>query len=141
MTGLVQRRARFARIRQVQHLQAAAQAAHAEGRVNSLENTAAHLSQLCHSLTPTQGSMAAAQLSNAAELAMRLDTVRSSLTDTIVSARATAVESAARRLEARIRQESAERLEERASRALALLRERKQQASAGRRKPAGAHEG
>jgi hypothetical protein len=78
--------------------------------------------------------MVAAQLSNAGELAMRLDTVRNGLTDSIVSARATALESAARRLEARIRQESAERLEERAAKALALLRERKQQASTGRRK-------
>jgi flagellar biosynthesis chaperone FliJ len=132
--GLVQQRARFARIRRVQHLQAAGHAALAEGRASSLEDTAAHLTQLCHSLNPMQGTMAAAQLSNAAELAMRLDTVRNSLTDSIVAARATAVESAARRLEARIRQESAERLEERAARALALLRERKQQASTGRRK-------
>jgi hypothetical protein len=136
VNGLVQRRARFARIRRVQHLQAAGQAAQAEGRAASLEDTAAHLGQLCHSLTPVQGPLVAAQLSNAAELAMRLDKVRNSLTDSIVSARATAVESAARRLEARIRQESAERLEERAARAVALLRERQQQASGGRRKAA-----
>jgi len=134
VSALVHRRARFARIRRVQHLQAAASAAQAEGRASSLENTAAHLTQLCHSLNPAPGPIAASQLSNAGELAMRLDAVRNGLTDSIVSARATAVESAARRLEARIRQESAERLEERAARALALLRERKQQASTGRRK-------
>ena len=134
MSGLVQRRARFARIRRVQHLQAAASAAQADARASSLENTAAHLAQLCHSLSPAPGPIVAAQLSNAGELAMRLDAVRNGLTDSIVSARATALESAARRLEARIRQESAERLEERAARALALLRERKQQASTGRRK-------
>ena len=134
MSVLVERRARFARIRRVQHLQAAAHAAQAEGRANSLENTAAHLTQLCHSLSPAIGTIAAGQLSNAGELAMRLDAVRDGLSDSIVSARATALESAARRLEARIRQESAERLEERAARAIALLRERKLQALTGRRK-------
>jgi hypothetical protein len=134
MSGLLQRRARIARVRRVQHLQAAASAAQAEGRADALENTAAHLTQLCHSLSPTTGPIVAAQLSNAGELAMRLDAVRNGLTDSIVSARATALESAARRLEARIRQESAERLEERAARAVALLRERKQQPSTGRRK-------
>ena len=137
MSALIERRARLARIRRVQHLQAAAQAAQAEGRATSLEDTAAHLAQLCHSLTPDRGAMAAAQLSNAAELAMRLDTVRNGLRDSIVTARATAVESAARRLEARIRQESAERLEERAARALATVNERKLQASGGRRKSSG----
>ena len=78
--------------------------------------------------------MSAAQLSSAAELAMRLDTVRHGLTDSIVAARATALETAARRLEARIRQESAERLEERAATAIALLRDRRQQVSGGRRR-------
>ena len=134
MKRVVERRARFARIRRVQHLQAAATATQAEGRVASLENTAEHLLQLSHSLTPVAGTIAASQLSSAAELAMRLDTVRNGLTDSIVSARATALESAARRLEARIRQESAERLEERAAAAIALLSERKQQSSGGRRK-------
>ncbi|MDB5661788.1 MAG: hypothetical protein JWN59_126, partial [Sphingomonas bacterium] len=74
MNGVVERRARLARIRRVQHLQAAATAAQAEGRATSLEGTAAHLTQLCHSLTPLPGMTSASQLSNAAELAMRLDT-------------------------------------------------------------------
>ncbi len=134
MKGLVQRRARVARVRRVQHLQAAATAAQAEGRAAALEGTAAHLALLRHSLAPAQGMMAAAELSGAAELAMRLDAVRDGLTDSIVSARATALETAARRLEARIRQESAERLEERAAVAIALLRDRRQQAAGGRRR-------
>ena len=134
MKGLVQRRARVARVRRVQHLQAAGIAAQADARASSLENTAEHLAQLRHSLTPAQGAMSASQLSSAAELAMRLDTVRHGLTDSIVAARATALETAARRLEARIRQESADRLEERAATAIALMRDRKQQASGGRRR-------
>lgn len=125
MSALVQRRARLARVRRVQHLHAASQASQAESRAASLQSTADHLAQLAHALTPAPGGLSGAQLGNAAELAMRLDAVRDGMTDTIVAARATALDSAARRLEARIRQESAERLEEQAAHAVALLREQR----------------
>ena len=125
MSAVVQRRQRIARVRRVQHLRAAAQAAQAEGRVTSLESTADHLSQLTLALAPGAGTLSGAQLGNMGELAMRLDTVRHGLTDTIVAARATALEEAAKRLQARILQESAERLEGRASRAVELLREQR----------------
>lgn len=124
MSGGMARRARIARVRRVQHLQAAARAAQAERKADALESTADHLAQLRLVLAPEPGALSGAQLANAAELAMRLDMVRDGLTDAIVAARATALDRAARRLEARIRQESAERLEERARHAVALLRER-----------------
>ena len=125
MSGLVQRRARIARVRRVQHLRAAGDAAQAEGRVTQLESTADHLAQLALALSPERGAWTGGQLGNAAELAMRLDKLRDGMTDSIVAARATALEQAARRLEARVRQESAERLEERATDAVEKMRERR----------------
>ena len=125
MSALLDRRARIARVRRVQHLHAAAEAAQAEGRVASLESTADHLLQLTHALGHAPGGLSGGQLGNAAELAMRLDTVRHGLTGTIVAARSTALAQVARRVEARILQESAERLEERAARAIELVREQR----------------
>ena len=125
MSALLDRRARIARVRRVQHLHAAAEAARAEGRVASLESTADHLAQLTHALAPMPGGLSGGQLGNAAELAMRLDAVRDGMTGTILAARSTALEQVARRVEARIHQESAERLEERAARAAETSREQR----------------
>jgi len=135
MKALVKRRERVVRVRHVQHLQAAAQAAEAQGRVDSLELSAARLAELRGSLGFTPGTFSGAMLSNAGELAMRLDTARHGLTDAIVAARASAAQFAALRLEARIRQESAERLEEQAGIALAEQRERRLDTRRPRRAP------
>lgn len=129
MKALVRRRQRVARVRRVQHLQASAIAAQAEGKAVSLQLSADRLAQLRGSLDLAPGAVSGAALSNAGELAMRLDAVRDGLTDAIVSARVSAARFAALRLEARIRQESAEKLGERASAALDQQRER--QAPAG----------
>lgn len=133
MKGLVQRRARIARVRRVQHLQAAAEAAQAESRVASLESSAARLGELRRSLRTETGATNGALLSNIGELAMRLDSVREGLTDAIVGARASAERFAALRLEARIRQEGAERLGEKAQAALEDLRERRAPTASRRR--------
>jgi hypothetical protein len=125
MKNLVDRRRRVVRVRRVQHLQAAAEAARAEGKVVSLESSAERLAELRESLGFALGMLSGAALSNVGELAMRLDTVRDGLTDAIVSARASAEQFAALRLEARIRQESAEKLGEQARVALAEERERR----------------
>jgi len=132
MKDVIRRRERVARVRRVQHLQAAAQAAQAEGRVASLENSDARLVQLRTSLDLAPGLLSGAALSNVGELAMRLDQAREGLTDAIRSARASALHLAALRLEARIRQESAERLGEQAQAAFDEARERR--ASGGRRR-------
>jgi hypothetical protein len=125
MKALVDRRRRIVRVRRVQHLQASAEAARAEGKVASLETSAERLVELRMSLGLAPGTVNGAALSNVGELAMRLDTVRDGLTDAIVSARASAEQFAALRLEARIRQESAEKLGEQAQAALVEERERR----------------
>lgn len=134
MRGLVERRHRIVRVRRVQHLQAAAAAARAEGKVVSLETSAERLVELRMSLGLAPGTVNGAALSNVGELAMRLDTVRDGLTDAIVSARASADQFAALRLEARIRQESAEKLGEQAQAALVEERERRAPRG-GKRRP------
>ncbi|HWL47578.1 MAG TPA: hypothetical protein VNQ31_07665 [Sphingomonadaceae bacterium] len=133
MTSLVDRRRRIVRVRRVQHLQAAAEAARAEGKVVSLEASAARLAALRMSLGLAPGTVSGAALSNVGELAMRLDSVREGLTDAIVSARASAEQFAALRLEARIRQESAEKLGEQAEAALIEQRERRAPGGSRRR--------
>jgi len=125
VSAAIERRARIARVRRVQHLQAAADAARADGRVQHLENTADHLAQLTRALSPGPGALSGAALGNAAELAARLDTVRHGLAGPIADARSAALAGAMRRMEARIAQETAERLETRAHEAAALLRERR----------------
>ncbi|RJF93223.1 hypothetical protein [Sphingomonas cavernae] len=125
MKQVVKRRARIARVRRAQHLQASAHAQMAENRVMTLESQAGHLIRLASDLDATPGDATGAALANAGELAQRLRAARDGLTDAIVGARATALERAARRMEARIKQESAERLDQRARTALAEYLERK----------------
>ncbi|WP_238995662.1 hypothetical protein [Sphingomonas solaris] len=133
---MLRKRARIVRVRNVQHLQASAQAAQAEGRVATLENSAARLVSLRGSLEPTPGVLFAAALSGAGELSMRLDAARHGMTDAIVEARASAGRLAEARLAARIRQEGAEKLGEQARAAYAEWREKKQ-ATPHRRKAGG----
>lgn len=125
MKQVVKRRARIARVRRAQHLQASAHAQMAANRVQMLEGQAGHLVRLASDLDATPGQAAGAALANAGELAQRLRAARDGLTDAIVGAKATALERSAKRIEARIRQESAERLDERARAALAEHLERK----------------
>lgn len=134
MKALLRRRERVVRVRRVQHLQAAAQAGEAAGKLNALEMSADRLLQLRSSLGIAPGAISGAALSNLGELAMRLDSVRDGLTDAIVGARASAAQFAALRLEARIRQESAERLGEQANLALNEQRDRRAARTPGRRK-------
>ncbi|MET0375422.1 MAG: hypothetical protein ABW128_14360 [Rhizorhabdus sp.] len=125
MNSLLKRRERIVRVRRVQHLQASAAAAQAETRVATLEGNVARLVTLQESLSPAPGQVFAAALSNAGELAMRLDAARHGMTDAIASARASADRLSGLRLEARMRQESAEKLGERAQEAYAEWRERR----------------
>jgi hypothetical protein len=125
MSSVVNRRERIARVRRVEHVQAAAAAAQAEAQLQSLEQSAARVLDLRLSLTSAVGSMAAETLAAQGELAHRLDVARFGLTDAIASARATAAARGAERIEARIRQESADRLVERAVTDTAALAERR----------------
>jgi hypothetical protein len=114
MKALAERRARITRVREVQHLHAAGEAAAAEGKVNQLEGNAAKLAALRMSLTLAPGITNGASLGNSGEMGLRLDTVRHGLTDAIGAAKAVATARANDRRDADIRRESAERLETRA---------------------------
>lgn len=113
------KRTRIARVRKVQHSLAAAAAAHAENQAVMLETSAERLAQLRFSLRLGEGLSSGATIANLGELAMRLDDARHGLKDAIASARANANQQAEIRLEARRRQESANKLEARAAAALA----------------------
>lgn len=134
MRAIVRRRERIARVRRFEHVQAAGEVVRAEGRVTSLETSASRLGELRISLTPMPGRLDGAALAHAGELAMRLEAARDGLTDAIVGARANVVKATAERVLARIAQESAERLGERAGAAWAEQIERRQPAGGrGRR--------
>ncbi len=129
-TTTVKRRERIARVRRVEHAQALGAAALAEQQLRSLEQSAARVLDLRLSLTTGVGSMPAETLAACGELAHRLDVARFGLTDAIVGARATAAVKAAERIEARIRQESAERLVERAATEVSDLAEARMSSAA-----------
>lgn len=114
MKALAERRARITRVRQVQHLHAVSEAAAAEGKVVQLEGNAAKLAALRMSLELAPGLTSGANLGNAGEMGLRLDTVRHGLTDAIGAAKAVALARVHDRRDADIRRESAERLESRA---------------------------
>lgn len=127
------KRARIARVRRVQHNLAAAAATRAESHATTLETSARRLAQLRFSLSLSKGLSDGAAIAHLGELAMRLDDARHGLTDAIASARANAAQQAEVRLDARRRQESANKLETRAAAALADFLERNALATVHRR--------
>jgi len=129
MKALAERRARITRVREVQHLQAVSEAATANGKVVQLEGNAAKLAALRMSLSLTPGITSGANLGNAGEMGLRLDTVRHGLTDAIGAAKAVALARAKDRTDADIRRESAERLETRAVAELQQLIEERMMAN------------
>jgi hypothetical protein len=129
MKSLVKKRARITRVRAAQHLLAASVAASAEAQVINLENNALKLASLRDSLTVPVGSVTGAALQNRGELAVRLDNARHGLAGAIASAKMTAEQKIAERLEARQRQESAAKLDAQAVRALSDWTEARMAAS------------
>lgn len=129
MKNLAQRRARITRVREVQHLHAAGEAAAAEQKVSQLEVNAARLAALRTSLTLAPGITTGSSLGNAAEMGLRLDTVRDGLSDAIGAAKAVALARITDRRDADIRRESAERLETRAVAELQRMIEERMAAS------------
>jgi len=118
MKSIVARRARITRVRSVQHLLAASAAAQAEAQLDTLRNNQDKLAMLRDSLSVPAGMTSGAVLQNRGQLAQRLDTARNGLADAIVSAKAQVEAKGAERLEARQRQESAAKLDQRAAQAL-----------------------
>lgn len=135
MKAAVQRRERISRARHVQHLQAAADAAKAHGLVAHLSAQSVQIAQLSASMTPGPGGATdAGGLANAGELAMRLRDAHVQLSRALTDAEATAAERSAERVEARIREESARQLVDRARTALEDIYERRMAALATRRR-------
>jgi hypothetical protein len=135
MKAAAAKRARVARVRAAQHLLAAAEAVTAEARLDQLEGNAAKLVMLRDSLTVAEGPTNGATLQNRGELAARLDRARHGMTDAIAGARATAVQRAQMRVEARQKQEGAAKLDARMAEALDAWLESKR-AVPHRRRPA-----
>lgn len=133
MSRLVAQRGRIVRVRRLQHGLAAASAAEAAGKVQSLETSSARLAQLRGDLRPGEGTTTGAGLARIGELAMRLDSARIGLGRSIDNAKATAAAREGQRLAARRDQESAEKLEKAAAIAAAEMRERAAAAAAARR--------
>jgi hypothetical protein len=133
MTSVVKRRERIARVRRVEHMQAAAAAALAEAQLASLEDSAERVMNLRLSLTTGVGAIPAEYLAARGELAHRLDLARFGLADAIAGAQATVEVKSSERVEARIRQESAERLVGRAQHDADVLAEKRQSARGGAR--------
>ena len=135
MTALVGRRERIARVRRIEHALAAGVAAAADAQLAQLESSEARLTDLRCSLSAMTGSFAAETLAARAELALRLDEARFGLVDAITAARATVAVRHDERLEARKRQESADKLGERSAQAAAQTAERRASAEVRVRTP------
>jgi hypothetical protein len=123
--ALVKRRERIARVRRVEHVLASGAAAAAEAQLASLEASAERVLSLRLMLTTGVGNISSETLASQGELAHRLDVARFGLADAIANARTTAEARAAERVAARIRQESAEKLKDRAVSAAEALAERR----------------
>jgi hypothetical protein len=134
MKAALARRARIARVRRIEHLHAAADAAAADSQVAALEASSERLGALRGGLTGEIGASSGAALAHTHELAMRLDVARAGLADAIVGARFTASACAEVRIEKRRGQDSAEKLEARATADLARLAERRAGAIGRRRR-------
>jgi hypothetical protein len=125
MSALLRQRQRIVKVRKIQHALAANAASAAAGRVRSLELSRERLLQMRAELRPVEGPTSGQALAQMGELAMRLDSARLGLGQTIESARSAAATREAERLVARRDQESAEKLETIANRAAEELAEQK----------------
>jgi hypothetical protein len=134
-SAIVKRRDRIARVRRVEHALAAAAAAKADAHLDSLESSAQRVLDLRLTLTAGVGSLDAAMLAAKGELAHRLDVARFGLTDAIASARSAAELRKNERIAARIRQESAEKLRQRAADYAAAAAEKRRDAETRPRTP------
>ena len=141
MKALADRRARVARVRRVQHLQAVSASAVAEGRLTHLQGNADRLAAMRASLAQDLGPTSGAALGNASELAVRLDDARHGLGTAIDSARDVVTLRSAERLGAHIAREGAERLQGRAVAALQDMIEERMAASFVPRGPKGPRNG
>ena len=124
----VRQRARIVRVRRIQHDLAALASAKASGHVQMLEGNSQRLQQMRAGLSSGPGRTSGAALASRGELAMRLETAREGLGQTIVGARAAASLREKARIGARRDQESAEKLEQKAASAASRVEDRRSDA-------------
>jgi len=129
MSPLSRQRARIARVRHIQHDLAAAEAAQAKDRVDTLRMNAEQLTRLRAELTPGVGMTSGAAMAAVGELALRIEKAREGLERTIESAKSVASAKDRVRLAARMQQESADKLKDKAAAAEEVLEERRISAS------------
>lgn len=130
----MRQRARIARVRRLQHGLAASSAAVAADQLRALESSHDRLAAMRFDLAADEGMTSGAGLATRGELAMRLEAARIGLVPGIDAARTAAAAREQARLKARQDQESADRLEQAAARALAEMAERRTNRP-GRRRP------
>jgi hypothetical protein len=129
MSPAYRQRARIARVRHVQHDLAAAAAAQAQSKVAALEMNAEQLARLRAELIPGVGSTSGALIGSVGELALRLEKAREGLERTIEGARHVASAKDTLRLAARVQQEGADKLKDKAAAAAEAQEERRIAAS------------
>ncbi len=133
--SIVSQRARIARVRKIQHDLAALAAAKASGHVRLLESNDERLGQMRLGLGAEAGLTSGAALASRGELAMRLEGAREGLGKTINGARTAAALREKARLGAHRDQKSAEKLEQKAASAAAIIAEKRTGRQFRRRTP------
>lgn len=126
---LVRQRARIARVRKLQHELAALAVTQANGQVQQLELSHERLGSMRDVLTLQQGGTVGADLASRGELATRLDQARNGLVPSIANARANVERREIARLGARMKFESARKLEAKAIKSAEEADERRRMAS------------
>lgn len=125
MNAAVRKSLRFARVRAVQHNLAAVAAHKAAKQVEALEASIGKLVSLRDGMRAAPGVVTGASLAATGEIAMRLEQARATVAVSAASARARALGFQEARLAARMKQESADRLTDKAIKAAERQVERK----------------
>jgi hypothetical protein len=125
MSALKQR-ARIARVRAIQHRIATGKSLQAQQNVRTMEENATQLERIRQGLSTGDGRTNSTTLASMGELGQRIDAARLGLGKSIVNALAVAALREDERIAAHRQQESADRLQDRASAAEAKAADRKQ---------------
>lgn len=137
MNARTARRKRIIRVRTVEHQQAEANLARANGELANLVELAKRLETLRVDLAMAKGAVAGRALNTIGELAMRLDIAQESLTAPLAGASQRRDEMGARAQSAMAKEESAVRLYERSRKSAEAELERRSDANRPHRARAG----
>ena len=129
MNARTARRKRIIRVRSVEHQQAEANLARANGELANLVELAKRLETLRVDLAMAKGAVAGRALNTIGELAMRLDIAQESLTAPLAGASQRRDQRGALAQSAMVKEESAVRLYERSRKAAQVEQERRDDAN------------